>query len=110
MITEIYTIFDNVSCEAGPIFQAKNLFVASRYVKNLIDESPVNPSDYELVRLGTFDSESLIINVLSSDKRDSFPLSLVSTFGDDAKEFMKKNASDDDFKKFMENYFPEEDN
>ena len=38
MNTSIYTIFDNVACECGPIFQAKNLSVACRYVNQKIKE------------------------------------------------------------------------
>ena len=59
MNTELFTIYDKVAQEAGPIFQAKNLYVAMRYVKEMIKDNKINLTEYDLVRLGIFDSESM---------------------------------------------------
>lgn len=102
MNTEIFTIYDKVAQEAGPIFQAKNLYVAMRYVKDMIKDNNINLTEYDLVRLGSFDSESMIINVLP--KADAVELSNVPTFVDDANEFMKVNANEEDCKEFKKEY------
>lgn len=107
MNTELFTIYDKVAQEAGPLFQAKNLYVAMRYVKEMIKDNKINLSEYDLVRLGTFDSESMFLSVFP--KADAVELSNVPTFVDDAKEFMEANATEDDLKQFKENYCSEED-
>lgn len=107
MNSEIFTIYDKVAQEAGPIFQAKNIYVAMRYVKEMIKDSKINLKEYDLVRLGIFDSESMSISVLP--KADAVELSNVPTFVDDANEFMEANATEDDLKQFKENYCSEED-
>ena len=102
MINELFTIYDKVAQEAGPIFQAKNLYVAMRYVKEMIKDNNINLTEYDLVRLGSFDSESMSISVFS--KADAVELSNVPTFVDDAKEFMEANATEDDLKEFNKEY------
>ena len=102
MINELFTIYDKVAQEAGPIFQAKNLYVAMRYVKDMIKDNNINLTEYDLVRLGTFDSESMSLSVLS--KADAVELSNVPTYVDDAKEFMEANATEDDLKAFNKEY------
>ena len=98
MITEIFTIYDKVAQEAGPIFQAKNLYVAMRYVKDMIKDNNINLTEYDLVRLGSFDSESMSLSVLS--KADAVELSNCATFVDDAKDFMEVNATKEDLEAF----------
>ncbi len=93
MKTLLYTIFDNVAVECGPIFQAKNLLVASRYVNQMIKDTHINPSDYELVCLGSFDSETLEFKVFSPDERSSVPLSSAFILGVDSKDVMEDNDS-----------------
>ena len=102
MNTEIFTIYDKVAQEAGPIFQAKNLYVAMRYVNDMIKDNKINLSEYDLVRLGTFDSESMSITVLP--KADAVELSNCVTYVNDAKEFMEVNATEDDLKEFNKEY------
>lgn len=59
MKVNIYTIYDKVACEAGPIFQAKNDGVAFRCFMSLIKDTNVaSPSDYDVYCLGEFDTES----------------------------------------------------
>ena len=102
MNTELFTIYDKVAQEAGPIFQAKNLYVAMRYVNEMIKDNKINLSEYDLVRLGTFDSESMFLSVFA--KADAVELSNVSTYVDDANEFMKVNATEEDYKEFKKEY------
>ena len=60
MITNIYTIRDRLAEEVGPLFQAKNDFVAVRQFKQLVKDSE-NPQDYELLCLGWFDDQMIEI-------------------------------------------------
>ena len=63
MKVNIYTIYDKVACEAGPIYQAKNDGVALRCFMSLIKDTPsVNPTDYDVYCLGVFDTESRTFN------------------------------------------------
>lgn len=96
MTVELFTIYDKVAREAGPIFQAKNLLVAMRYVDEMLKDCSVKLSDYDLVRLGSFDSESMFLSVIP--QADAVNLSDVSTYVDDADEFMKADISMEDSK------------
>ena len=59
MKVNIYTIYDKVACESGPIFQAKNDGVALRCFMSLMKDTPsVNPTDYDVYCLGEFDTEN----------------------------------------------------
>ncbi len=59
MKVNIYTIYDKVACEAGPIFQAKNDAVALRCFMSLMKDTPnVVPSDYDVYCLGEFDTDN----------------------------------------------------
>ena len=59
MKVNIYTIYDKVACESGPIFQAKNDTVALRCFMSLMKDTPnVTPSDYDVYCLGEFDTDS----------------------------------------------------
>ena len=98
MNIELFTIYDTVAQEAGPIFQAKNLSVAMRYVNEMIKDNKLNLHEYDLVRLGSFDSESMFLSVFP--KADAVELSNCVTFAEDAKEFMESNATEDDLKEF----------
>ena len=67
MKVNIYTIYDKVACEAGPIFQAKNDTVALRCFMGLMKDTPsVNPTDYDVYCLGEFDTESRIFNAVDN--------------------------------------------
>ena len=58
MKVNIYTIYDSVAKECGPIYQAKNHDVAVRAFKSLISDTPnVNVSEYDVYCLGEFDNE-----------------------------------------------------
>lgn len=90
---DLYTIVDKLAGEAGPIFQAKNSLVAMRYVKEMLKDSNVDPSEYDLVRLGHFDTESVAIYP-SPMPLDSIHLSDVSICSDDAKSLLDSDFDD----------------
>ena len=53
MLVNIYTIYDNMAEECGPIFQAKNDKVACRACDSMISEAcGTSVSDYQLLVLG----------------------------------------------------------
>ncbi len=58
MKVNIYTIYDKIAEECGPIFQAKNDKVACRACDSMIAETCGNcVSDFQLWCLGEFDNE-----------------------------------------------------
>lgn len=59
---KVYSIFDRVAKECGPLFTAKNDDVAVRNFNNLlVSERVCNHSDYMLYCLGEFDPEKPIL-------------------------------------------------
>ena len=57
MIYNLYSIYDKDAQEYGPLFNAKNDIVASRYVEEMIKD--VKHSDsYALYCMGAFDTEN----------------------------------------------------
>lgn len=55
----IYTVFDKVAEEYGPLFEARNNGVALRQFRQLIDTVVVgNRDDYVLYSCGTFDHDA----------------------------------------------------
>lgn len=56
----LYTIYDNVALEAGPLFPAKNDGVAWRQFQQLLAET-YNKEDYSLLYCGDFDTDSAVI-------------------------------------------------
>jgi hypothetical protein len=58
----LYTVYDRVAEEAGPVFQARTKGVAIRYFQKLIaDNSEVNAVDYWLYYLGSYDPVDLLL-------------------------------------------------
>jgi hypothetical protein len=55
----LFTIWDRVAEQAGPPFMAKNAGVARRKYQATLQNS--NPVDYDLMHLGSYDDESMII-------------------------------------------------
>lgn len=52
----LYTIYDKVAEEAGPIFEAKNDGVATRAYQDLFSSRPVaHPDEFKLMLLGAID-------------------------------------------------------
>lgn len=60
MKMSLYTIFDVVAGEAGPVFTAKNDEVAGRSVRATMPKE-VDPADFRLYCIGDFDTESMEI-------------------------------------------------
>lgn len=61
MLVNVYTIYDAIAEECGPIFQAKNDKAACRACDSLISEvSGTSVSDYHLWCLGSFNTETRI--------------------------------------------------
>lgn len=55
MYLKLYTVYDSVAEEAGPIFQAVNDAVALRNYNNMMASTPhVNKDEYKLLCIGTF--------------------------------------------------------
>ncbi len=70
MIYNLYTIFDNVSKECGPVFQAKNFGVARRYVEDMVKNNPIKLEEFSLEQVATFNTETcrvIPLDVLSWD-------------------------------------------
>jgi len=57
MIFNLYSIKDVVADEFGPVFQSVNDGVAVRSAVNVL-KSAENPADYELYRIGAFNSDT----------------------------------------------------
>lgn len=72
MLKNLYCIYDKVAQESGPIFEAKNDGVAERMYFDLVHNQQKNPvfdqNDYQLLCLGSFDSESSKIVPLSESR------------------------------------------
>lgn len=66
----LYTIFDNVALECGPIFEAVNDGVALRSYNNLLEETKKQYPDsasffdkeYELYRVAVFDKATMKVD------------------------------------------------
>lgn len=58
MTYNIYTIYDKVSKECGPVFQAKNFGVAKRYLEDMVKNNPIKLDEYTLYQIGSYDTES----------------------------------------------------
>ena len=56
----LYTVYDVVAEECGPIFEAKNDAIARRQFDNMLQSQRVAyPKDYELHCIGFFDREKI---------------------------------------------------
>ena len=61
MIYSLYSIYDKDAEEYGPLFNAKNALIASRYVEEMIKEVK-NVDPYSLYCMGEYDTEKGIIS------------------------------------------------
>lgn len=61
MIYNLYAIYDKDAQEYGPLFNAKNALIASRYVEEMIKEVK-NVDPYALYCMGEYDTEKGIIS------------------------------------------------
>ena len=56
MIYNLYAIYDKDAEEFGPLFNAKNDLIASRYVEEMIKDVK-NVESYSVYRMGEYDTE-----------------------------------------------------
>lgn len=57
MIYNLYSIYDKDAQEFGPLFNAKNVLIASRYVEQMMkDVNNVDP--YAIYKMGEYDTEN----------------------------------------------------
>lgn len=62
MIQGLYSVYDRIAEESGPIFDAKSDSVAIRKVSGLFIDRPVmDVRDYMLLKHGEFDTEKGVI-------------------------------------------------
>lgn len=52
----LYSIYDKDAQEFGPLFNAKNSLIASRYVEQMIKEAD-NVDPYAIYKMGEYDTE-----------------------------------------------------
>ncbi len=70
MNQNLYTIFDNLSETAGPIWTAQNDKVAVRNFQNHIIESKVtHADDFQLYAVGSFDFNTMMIDPEASPRK-----------------------------------------
>lgn len=55
MIDHVYTIYDRVAEDAGPLFTARNEGVALRALGDVFKNSYGKPEEYKLLCIGTYD-------------------------------------------------------
>lgn len=61
MIYNLYSIYDKDAQEYGPLFNAKNSLIASRYLEQMMrDVDNVDP--YAIYKMGEYDTENGIID------------------------------------------------
>lgn len=58
----IYSLFDFVAQDYGPLFEAKNDAVALRIMQHMNFPEGCDPKDFYLMRLGMFDRETGKVN------------------------------------------------
>lgn len=69
MIVEVYSVYDKVAEEFGPLFEAVNEKVAIRSYLHLLKGTSY-PGDFELKKLGGFDKKKGILGGLSKGPKD----------------------------------------
>lgn len=57
----VYTIYDRLAEQSGPLFEAPNSAVANRQYKNLVMSSKVSPDEYRVLHIGDIDHDTSII-------------------------------------------------
>lgn len=62
----LYTIFDRVAEESGPVFEAKNDAVALRKFRDFMKSNPIDPREFRLVALGRIDHATNKLTVLAT--------------------------------------------
>lgn len=61
----LYCLYDRVAEEAGNVFEQKNDALALRMFRRYLQEHPaIDPTDYQILFLGTFDRETAVIDAV----------------------------------------------
>lgn len=55
----LYVVYDKVAQEGGPVYTAKNDAVAQRMFQGLINDTGINPVDYQLLHVAAYDNGAL---------------------------------------------------
>lgn len=58
MVKELYTVYDKIAEESGPVFEANNEGIAVRQTNHLLSQKGINPQEYQLLFLGYIDKKS----------------------------------------------------
>lgn len=61
MNNNLYTVYDRVAQESGPLFEAKNDLVAWRMV--LSANLPIAPNEFDLMCLGSYSHDPVMISL-----------------------------------------------
>lgn len=78
MIYNLYTIYDRIAQDSGPIFQAKNHGIALRQFENFLsqeikeDKKFLKRTDFVLEHVSTYDSERRKFQLLESPEEVVF--------------------------------------
>lgn len=62
MIYNLYSIYDKDAQEFGPLFNAKNALIASRYVEQMMKDV-VDVDPYAIYKMGEYDTEKGIKDI-----------------------------------------------
>lgn len=65
-IESLYSVYDTVAEEFGPVFMARNDMVAKRAVINMMEKSEVSVNEYQLYKVGVFNTNT---GIIMPDKR-----------------------------------------
>lgn len=73
MDVNIYSVYDKLAEEAGPLFEQKNDATAMRAYKRLFSDEKASRLEYKLLFLGTFNKKTCKINFLDIPKEVYLP-------------------------------------
>lgn len=90
MRDRLYTVYDSVAAESGPLFHAKNDGIAFRQFRALMRDVPSHVrSDYFLYYVADYDSVNMVVLIENSE-----PSVVMS--GDDLNDHEMSNLPDSD--------------
>lgn len=73
----VYSIYDTVAEQYGPVFNCKNDGVAIRNYKSAIDSAKYSQDEWILYRLGVYDDEDGKISTEDSFGKSEYPCPVV---------------------------------
>lgn len=62
----VYTIYDGLVEESGPLYEAPNDQVANRMYRKLMEDTKVRPEEYRVLCLGTVDHTKSLITAFTA--------------------------------------------